>query len=86
MQRIVVNPKSKGEKQFEKVLNWAKQLARQINLKVMVTWADNKRIIDYYKLFGFEFLENYKTSNATELPTQNQSLNVALLEMKLTDQ
>ncbi len=87
LHRIVVNPKFRGQKQFEKILNWAKQLAGQNNLKFvrMDTWADNKKIIDYYKLFGFEFIENYKTSNATELPTQHRNLNLALLEMKLND-
>jgi predicted lactoylglutathione lyase len=51
----------------------------------MDTWADNKKIIDYYKSFGFEFIENYKTTNATELPIQNRNLNVALLEMELNE-
>ncbi len=87
LHRIVVNPKFKGQKQFEKVLNWAKQFARQNNLKFirMDTWADNEKIIDYYKSFGFEFIENYRTTNSLELPIQNRNLNVALLEMKLSD-
>jgi hypothetical protein len=61
--------------------------ALQNNLKFvrMDTWADNKKIIDYYKSFGFEFIENYKTTNATELPIQNRNLNVALLEMELNE-
>lgn len=84
LHRIVVNPNFKGQKQFEKVLNWAKQFVRQNNLKFirMDTWADNEKIIDYYKSFGFKFIENYKTSNASGLPTQNRNLNVALLEME----
>ena len=87
LHRIVVNPNFKGQKQFQKVLNWAKQFARKNNLKFvrMDTWADNKKLINYYKSFGFEFIENYKTTNATELPIQNRNLNVALLEMKLND-
>jgi len=85
--RIVVNPNFKGQKQFQNVLNWVKQFARQNNLKFvrMDTWADNLKIIEYYKSFGFEFIENYKTTNATELPIQNRNLDVALLEMKLKD-
>jgi ribosomal protein S18 acetylase RimI-like enzyme len=87
LHRIVVNLKFKGQKQFEKVLNWSKEFARQNNLKFvrMDTWADNKKIIDYYKSFGFEFIENYKTGNLSGLPTQNRNLNMALLEMKLND-
>jgi len=88
LHRIVVNPKFKGQKHFEKVLNWAKQFARHNNLKFirMDTWADNEKIIDYYKSFGFEFIENYRTANASELPIQNRNLNVALLEIKLSDE
>lgn len=87
LHRNVVNPNFKGQKQFQKVLNWAKQFAKQNNLKFvrMDTWADNIKIIQYYKTFGFEFIENYKTQNTTELPLQNRNLNVALLELKLDD-
>lgn len=87
LHRIVVNPKFKGQKQFEKILNWAKQLAVQRDFKYIRidTWADNNKLIDYYKSFGFEFIENFKTTNAIELPTQNRNLNVALLEMKLNE-
>lgn len=85
LHRIVVNPGCKGQRLFEKVLNWVVQFARQNDLKFvrMDTWADNSKIIEYYKSFGFEFIENYKTANAVELPVQNRNLNVALLQMKL---
>jgi ribosomal protein S18 acetylase RimI-like enzyme len=83
LHRIVVNPNFKGQKQFQKVLNWAKEFARQNKLKFvrMDTWADNLKIINYYKSFGFEFIEHYRTINAIELPIQNRNLDVALLEM-----
>lgn len=81
----MVNQNFKGQKQFEKVLNWSKQCARQKNLKFvrMDTWADNYKIIEYYKSFGFEFIENYTTPDVSALPIQNRNLNVALLELKL---
>lgn len=85
LHRIVVNPQFKGQKQFENVLNWAKQFAQINKLRFvrMDTWADNAKIIEYYRSFGFEFIESYKTSNAPELPMQNRNLDVALLEIKL---
>jgi ribosomal protein S18 acetylase RimI-like enzyme len=87
LHRIVVNPNFKGQKQFQKVLNWAMQFARKNKLKFvrMDTWAGNKKIIDYYQSFGFKFIENYQTPNTIELPIQNRNLNVALLEMELDD-
>jgi ribosomal protein S18 acetylase RimI-like enzyme len=86
LHRIVVNPSFKGQKQFQKVLDWAKQTAHDRHLRFvrMDTWADNQKIIDYYKTFGFEFIENYKTPDTPELPIQNRNLEVALLEMKLS--
>jgi ribosomal protein S18 acetylase RimI-like enzyme len=88
LHRIVVHPGFKGQKQFEKVLTWAVQFARQNNLQFirMDTWADNEKIIDYYKSFGFQFVENYKTTDAPELPVQNRDLNVALLEMPVSEE
>lgn len=85
LHRIVVHPNFKGQRQFEKVLNWTKNFARKKNLKFvrMDTWADNEKIIDYYRSFGFEFVEYYTTTDAPELPIQNRDLNVALLEMVL---
>lgn len=85
LHRIVVNPNFKGQRQFEKVLNWAKHFALQNNLQFvrMDTWADNEKIISYYQSFGFEFVEYYQTTDTPELPIQNRDLNVALLEMKL---
>ena len=86
LHRIVVNPLFKGHKLFHKILIWATEMARQKDLDFirMDTWADNQKIIDYYKTFGFEFIENYKTPNASELPLQNRNLNVALLEKKVS--
>ena len=85
LHRIVADPKFKGQRQFEKILAWAKQVAKTNNLKYirMDTWADNEKIIDYYNSFGFKFMGNYKTTDAPELPAQNRNLNVALLEIHL---
>lgn len=87
LHRIVVNPNFKGQNQFEKVLNWAKQCAKQNKLQFirMDTWADNSKLINYYKSFGFNFIENYKTTNALELPIQNRNIEVALLEIELKE-
>lgn len=83
--RIVANQKFKVQKKINLVLSWAKDMARQKHLKFirLDTWADNQKLIDYYRSFGFEFVENYKTPNSPELPLPNRNLNVALLEICL---
>jgi ribosomal protein S18 acetylase RimI-like enzyme len=85
LHRIVANPDFKGQKQFEKVLAWAIQYARQNAIKFirMDTWADNEKLIGYYRSFGFEFIENYKTPDIPELPRPNRNLDHALLELKV---
>lgn len=86
LHRIVVNPNFRGQKQFQHVLLWAKQFAHANHLRFirMDTWADNHRIIDYYKSFGFRFVGNCQTTDVPELPIQNRNLNLALLEIELT--
>ncbi|WP_433862778.1 GNAT family N-acetyltransferase [Sphingobacterium thalpophilum] len=86
LHRIVVNPKFKGQKHFEKVLRWAREHAQESGFKFirMDTWADNDRIINYYKSFGFDFIGNHTTASESELPIQNRNLKVALLQLPLT--
>lgn len=86
LHRIVVNPKHKGQKQFEKILGWANGYVRLLKRKLirMDTWSNNSTIIDYYKSYGFKFLGNFKTSDTPELPVQNRNLEVALLEYELS--
>ena len=59
LHRIVVNPEFKGQKLFGKILDWAIVHAKQkgVNRVRMDTWATNSVIIDYYKSFGFTFVE-----------------------------
>lgn len=83
LHRIVTNPIFKGQRIFNRVLTWAIQFAKQNNKTYlrMDTWADNHQLIDYYKTFGFRFVENYQTTATEELPLQNRNINVALLEL-----
>jgi ribosomal protein S18 acetylase RimI-like enzyme len=85
LHRIVVNPKFKGQNQFLKVLNWAKEYAQTHQLKFirLDTWGNNAQIIEYYQSFGFRFVENYTTPDMQDLPLQHRNLYVALLEYYL---
>ena len=85
LHRIVVNPMFKGLKLFGEILSWSIDQAKQKRLDYvrMDTWASNLKIIDYYKSFGFKFIDNYTTPDSLELPAHNRNLAVALLELKL---
>jgi ribosomal protein S18 acetylase RimI-like enzyme len=86
LHRIVVNPEFKGQRQFGTILNWAIEHSKQKGLSNirMDTWADNPTIIEYYKSFGFSFVENYTTPDNEELPVHNRKLALALLEYGLS--
>jgi len=85
LHRIVVNPEFKGQKLFGTILDWVIKHSRQkgISSVRMDTWAANPTIIDYYKSFGFAFIENYTTPNSEELPVHNRNLALTLLEYQL---
>lgn len=85
LHRIVVNPEFKGQKQFEKVLEWSIEEAKKKGLEYirMDTWDNNPSIVDYYKSFGFQFVEHFTTPNTTDLPIQHRNLGLTLLEYKI---
>ncbi len=85
LHRIVANPDSPVKKIFSKVLDWALDYAMKHQLKYirMDTWAENTQLINYYKSYGFSFVENFKTGDNNELPIQNRNLNVALLQLEV---
>ncbi len=85
LHRIILNREFTGSKAFEKVFGWALEFAKEKGLKCirMDTWADNSKIIGYYKSYDFRVIENYKTSDSKALPEQHRNLNVTLLEYSL---
>jgi len=85
LHRIVVNPKYKGQKQFQKILDWTINYAQRKRLQYirMDTWAANPSIIAYYKTFGFAVVDTCTTPDTLDLPTQHRNLEVALLELTL---
>lgn len=87
LHRIVVNPSFKGKRLFGNILEWSIEHCKQKGLRHvrMDTWAANPTIINYYKTFGFKFVENYTTPNAEELPVHNRSLALTLLEYTIRE-
>ena len=85
LHRIVVNPEFKGQKLFGVILDWAVLQCTKNALKHirMDTWAANRTIADYYKSFGFSFVENYTTPDSADLPVHNRNLALTLLEYKI---
>ena len=83
--RIVVNQVFKKQKMFPTILHWVTAHALKNKLKYirMDTWADNGKLIGYYKNHGFEYVETCTTPDTTALPVQHRNLTVALLERRI---
>ncbi|MEE9361430.1 MAG: GNAT family N-acetyltransferase [Cellulophaga sp.] len=82
LHRAVVNPNFKGQKQFSKALQWAIDyaIANGLDSVRIDTWTANPAIIEFYKKYGFQFIEDFKTGNNKDLPVQHRNLEVTLLE------
>lgn len=85
LHRIVLNRQFQGVKIFPAVLSWAIAQARARGFKYvrMDTWAENAKLINYYKGYGFRVIENYTTEDTMSLPVQHRNLHVALLEFEV---
>ena len=86
LHRIVVNPSFKGQKLFGTIIDWAIDHGKKKGIKNirMDTWAANPTIINYYKSFGFNVVENYTTPDSVELPAHNRNLALTLLERRIS--
>jgi ribosomal protein S18 acetylase RimI-like enzyme len=85
LHRIAVNDVYKGQRQFEKILNWAASYAaeRKLSYVRMDTWEDNPDLVTYYKSFGFRVAGSLTTPDSTALPLQQRNNKVVLLEFSL---
>ena len=85
LHRIVVNPEFKGKKLFGIILDWALNHGKEKGLSYvrMDTWAANPTIIEYYKGFGFRFVESFTTPDSSELPIHNRNLALTLLQYNI---
>ncbi len=85
LHRIVANQAYRGQRLFDKILNWAKKDAEEKGLSYvrMDTWGGNTNIVDYYKRYGFRLVEYYTTPDTPDLAPPYRNLHLALLELNL---
>ncbi|MBS9462905.1 GNAT family N-acetyltransferase [Flagellimonas sp. 389] len=85
MHRVVVNPNFKGQKLFQKVLEWAIDYSVENSLTTIRidTWTANPAIIEFYEKYGFKVVEEYTTGDTKDLPIQHRNLDITLLEYSI---
>lgn len=70
LHRITTDPAFKGKGMMQLIIDWAKEHAKQKNLKFirMDTWGDNESLKKYYLDCGFTYLGKKKLPEINSLP------------------
>jgi len=85
--RIATNPKFKGQKLVEKIVEWSKEYAIQ-NQKEFIrmdTCGRNESLINHYTNCSFEFLGIHKLKSSDGLPSHYIDADVCFFQIKIGD-
>jgi ribosomal protein S18 acetylase RimI-like enzyme len=83
--RIVTHPDFRGYGFVENITVWAIQYAKQneLNFVRMDTWADNEKLVGYYKKFGFEDAGQITILPNSGLPKHYEGITLQLFEIEV---
>ena len=85
--RIVTNPLFRGNRYIDRIVNWAKEYAKQKGKRFvrLDTLGNNTRLIELYTSAGFQFLGMFELTDTSNLPGHYQvEPNCCLFEIDLT--
>ena len=83
--RIATNPEFRGQNFVFKIVEWAKDYAREHQLEYvrLDTVGENEKLIEYYTRAGFDFLGMFDLKDTSGLPAHYREFPAALFEIKL---
>ncbi len=84
--RICNNPKLRGNRYIDKIVEWAKVYATQLGKQFvrLDTLGNNTKLIEHYTSAGFNFLGMFKLADTATLPSHYQNEpNCCLFEIDL---
>lgn len=83
--RIVTHPDFRGLGFVKYITKWAIDFTKANNLQFvrMDTWADNEKLIGYYKSFGFSDAGIIKIKADSGLPKHYEGISLQLFEIKV---
>lgn len=83
--RIIVGRRWQGLSLFAPMLAWCERETLRLDLDRLRldTWADNRRLGDYYSRHGFVHLGERTTSEGPELSPQYRGVRLAIMEKRL---
>jgi ribosomal protein S18 acetylase RimI-like enzyme len=85
--RIVTHPDFRGYGFVQNITDWAMEFARTNKLQFvrMDTWADNEKLVGYYKKFGFKEAGQITILPDSGLPKHYEGITLQLFEIALSD-
>ena len=85
LHRIVTHPDFRGYGFVQTITNWAIEFAKTHSLLYvrMDTWADNEKLISYYKSFGFHNAGTITIAPNSGLPKHYEGISLQLFEIML---
>ncbi|MFD2582918.1 GNAT family N-acetyltransferase [Pedobacter vanadiisoli] len=83
--RIVTHPEFRGYAFVKEIIKWAKDYAMKKGLKFirMDTWADNKKLLEYYTGCGFDYVGLVTMDRTNGLPKHYEGISLSLFEIAL---
>ncbi|MFF5382060.1 GNAT family N-acetyltransferase [Pedobacter suwonensis] len=83
--RIVTHPDFRGYAFVKEIIKWAKDYAVGNNIKFirMDTWADNKKLLEYYTDCGFNYVGVVTMEKTDGLPKHYEGISLSLFEIVL---
>lgn len=80
--RVCVNPSRKGNNLSVAILEWAHGHASRLGRKFirMDTWADNRRLVDFYISCGFHYIGDRQLGDVPELEPHYSNVKLALFQ------
>ncbi len=83
--RIVTHPNFRGYSFVKEIIKWAKvySMANGIKYIRMDTWADNKKLLDYYTGCGFDFAGMVTMKETEGLPKHYEGISLNLFEIEV---
>lgn len=82
---VLIDSRFKGQGLFQKIMDWLINYCQvhEIMHIRLDSWAHNPPLENYYKSFGFDFVEHYQIPDEPDLPLNCRGNKIVLMEYKL---
>jgi ribosomal protein S18 acetylase RimI-like enzyme len=87
LHRIVTHPDYRGLNLVQHITNWAIEFVRanKLNYVRMDTWANNKKLVNYYKSFGYQDAGTIEIAANSGLPKHYEGITLQLFELEVAE-